>query len=438
MMRQYLPLKKNFTLPIILGIALSIIALVLSAILVCKHSGICVSSMGCSIDGVDGCAELAKSHYSKFHIPLTTSSIPIAWLGFFYYGFVLLLFTLLTAQATLQKKTSILILLASTVILGFIFDVFLAYRNFYKLVTPCLLCTYTYLCQLGIVAIGLWLYFSSQEQQKSFRQKRTPLDWLKSIMPHFALSFGGTTFITLLLLVSLWLSKPSISSKENIGDLLPLQQVSQILREFNALKAVDVSTEGLTSLTGGGNAYIQIHEWLDFRCPHCRLASKLLKTVSQRWPGRINIYYRHFPLDATCNPHMKRKQPDAASCKAAQASICATKQGYFPQFVQSLFSFQTSRTPITEQSLQGLISNLGGNWAEVRRCMASAATKTIILRDANEANEIKITGTPTLVVNNRLLPSGSPHQAWLTRVLDALVLEKEGEAAIEEYRTRLR
>ena len=44
--------------------------------------------------------------------------------------------------------------------------------------------------------------------------------------------------------------------------------------------------------------------------------------------------------------------------------------------------------------------------------------------------------TPTVVVNNKLVSRGTPDEIYFLHLLDALVYEKEGQTAYEEYRQR--
>ena len=204
------------------------------------------------------------------------------------------------------------------------------------------------------------------------------------------------------------------------------------LRELRSLQKRDLSTRGLSSYIGDEGAYITIHEWLDFRCPHCRQGSDLLKAIMQRWPGRIKLYLRYFPLDGNCNSHIKRRQPDAASCKAAWAAFCASKNKYYGQFAQQLFAFQTTQTHISYDSLQSLTEELGGNWPQIRSCMSSGLARAAIAKDIRDAKKIEISATPTILLNGYQLPAGVPEKSWLIRTVDALVLEKEGEEALKK------
>ena len=431
-------MKKHSRFVILAGLLLSVSALILAALLACKHSGLCVASFGCKIDGVDGCAELGRSVYSNIHIPFTKKGIAIAWFGFFYYALLALLFLRLFLGVQRQAKSKLgLGLLCGLAVFGFVFDLFLAYRNFFTLITPCRLCAYTYICQLGILFSASWLYFSlPSKRPKAQTDTFITLCW--SEMKASRLSWGGAFVLTLVLFIIFSLSGngKGDASLEQVRGVLPMNKVSSTLRELRSLKRRKLSLQGLSSYIGDEGAYIAIHEWIDFRCPHCRQGSELLKKIMRRWPGRIKLYVRYFPLDGRCNAHIKRRQADAASCKAAWASFCASKNKYYGQFVQQLFRFQTTQTHISYASLQDLTEQLGGTWSRIRSCMSSGAARVAITKDIQAAKKIDISATPTILLNGYQLPAGVPEKSWMIRTIDALVLEKEGEAALEDYQNR--
>ncbi len=416
-------IKDNLLLLVALLLALA--GLTLSLLLSCKAAGVCQSSLGCSIEGVDGCAELADSQYSRL------LGLPIAYLGLFYYAFL----TLLLAKLRFGRRDGSLIsFLAAIVVFGAVFDIFLAYRNFFQLAIPCLLCAYTYICQAGILALVLIVYL---------RQKSAPSRGLTTLFQGGLRSWpaiAGSLLLTVLFYVFMAGNSPTKAEprKEQADPypLLKMSEVATVLRDLRALKSVKIEEKGLRSYEGSSASYINIHKWVDFGCPHCYNAGKIVRRGMKRWPGRIRTYYRYFPLDGSCNPLLQKRRPDAATCRAAYASICAAQGENFSAFYHGLFEFQVRRIPVTLQSLKGLIRQVGEKEKPLLSCMGSKAAAAALQRDIGEAAQFGLKSTPTLVLNGHLLPAGTPREDWFFRMLDALVLEKEGESAIEDYEAR--
>ncbi|MBI3395213.1 MAG: DsbA family protein, partial [Spirochaetia bacterium] len=296
--------KKRITATV--GLVFSIGGLILSGLLVCKHGfpDLCASSWGCSTtDGVDGCAQLAQSHYSKI------LGIPIAIPGFFFYALLVAMFWRIRQGA----HSSMTLVLATLVVFGAVFDAFLGYINFGVMVVPCKLCAYSYIAMAGALVAGIMLYRSESDKEISMKA-------FTANLKQFLLPGGAAAGLTMALFLVLFVAS-SVSSerKEQAGGLLPEASVPSTLAEFRQLNKVDMKNDGLTLMEGKDSGYIVVHDFADFRCPHCYHAAEILKQLNQRWPGRVRVYYRQFPLDGNCNPAVGRKQDGAFSCNGTQA-----------------------------------------------------------------------------------------------------------------------
>lgn len=409
---------------ILFGLGCAIAGTILAALLVCKHSfgEVCQSSFGCSVGGVDGCQELGASHHSKI------LGIPIAVPGLFYYLLLVFIFWKILREGA---SAPILAILTALVSFGLVFDAILGYINFRVLVVPCRLCAFSYLTTAGMVIATALIYMKAGKEQEWNMNVLT--QGLKRIIPGAGFAAVGTMAVFLFLFVAGAVS----SQKKSPGDLLPESEVSGRLNEFRQMTKMELSTDGLTVFEGEKSAYIIIHDFADFRCPHCFHAHEVLAQAMARWPGRIRIYYRHFPLDGSCNPQVGRKQPGSLSCNGAQASFCSAEQGLAPQMYAGIYQFQAEDKEITLDELKGLTLRLKGDWNRLVTCMGSGKPAALLARDLKDAETVKVRSTPTLVVADRLLPAGTPDPSYFMKLLDAMVLEKEGAAAVEDFRRRM-
>ncbi|MEM3122105.1 MAG: DsbA family protein, partial [Candidatus Pacearchaeota archaeon] len=89
---------------------------------------------------------------------------------------------------------------------------------------------------------------------------------------------------------------------------------------------VKVSINSDDPVLGNKNADISIVEFSDFQCPFCaRVHSDALAKFKQSnyfKSGEVNLVYKQFPLNSI--------HPQAQ--KAAEASVCASKQGKFWEY----------------------------------------------------------------------------------------------------------
>ncbi len=407
------------------GLAATLIGMAVSGLLVCKHvfPDFCHGSYGCTIGGVDGCSELGASRYSKLF-----GFLPIAIPGFFYYATSFGLIGLIVREANKDRSAALASMLLSLAVFGAVFDVVLGYINFTKLVVPCKLCIYTYFCTAGLLVSAIGVFLMSKKQNP---KELSFGEGAKLSLP--AAGFGAAATVVLFVFLfgaSRIFGKPAAS-----GDLLPAEQVTDYLREFRALNKVDVSTAGLEGFEGEPGAYIVVQKFADFLCPHCYHASKELQKAMDRWPGRIRIYYRHFPLDGNCNPVVRRRDPNygVMRCNGAKAALCGPEQRIFSKLYHGIFELQNDPEGISMANLQQVTEKSGGNWQRMQACMASPKTEAALQRDIKDADTIKLNSTPTIIVQDRLLPPGTPDEKYFLNLMDALVYEKEGAKGYESY-----
>ena len=421
--------KKIF---IYLSIFISFAGMILTSLLVCKHNfpELCRGGgFGCTLSGVDGCSKLGESKYSNLMGWLSISGI-----GFFYYSYLSLLFIkLLRSKEDAEKK--VFSLIAVLLSAGVAADLYFGIVNFTVLDVPCMLCAYTYGITATLFVLTAVLYKNNYQDVKPNQIFLSLPGALGRTVTELLISL--TLVIALFIMYTVF-SAPSGAREADKVQLLPEDEVKGMLAHLNSLKEGKLPDAGITSVEGSKNAYIVIHKFADFRCPHCLHAGEILQQALKRWPGRIKIYYRHFPLDGTCNPLVGRKQEGGYSCNGAQAAICASQESYFPEYYHGVFNFQTQGMNITLPNLKNLTVGMKGDWKKIVNCMGSPATAKQLMRDINDAQRLGLESTPTIFVQNRMLKPGTPDPDYLFQILDALVYENEGISAFKEFKERTR
>lgn len=157
--------------------------------------------------------------------------------------------------------------------------------------------------------------------------------------------------------------------------------------------------------TGPADAPVTVVVFSDFQCPACRMLAESLDSVTARRPGQVAVVYRHFPLSSV--------HPYATA--AARASECAAGQGRFEAFHDALFR---------EQALLGIQPwrsfAAGAGVADLDafdRCVAGTAPDAAILRDGRAGERLRVTGTPTVLINQHRF-QGAPPLAELERQIE--------------------
>jgi len=154
---------------------------------------------------------------------------------------------------------------------------------------------------------------------------------------------------------------------------------------------------------GPANAEVTIVEFSDFQCSFCKTAATTLKATRAKYEGRVAVVYRHYPLE--------RIHPLAR--QAAIASECAAQQSSFERYHDALFA-QDSLKPRGWVKLArhaGILDTI-----RFAACLKDPAAEGLVDRDVLQGAELKVTGTPTILVNQYLLTGGAKPE-----VIDSLV-----------------
>lgn len=162
-----------------------------------------------------------------------------------------------------------------------------------------------------------------------------------------------------------------------------------------------------TYTKGPKDAPVWLVEFSDFQCPACKAFSGTVADLIKKYPDRLLIAYRYFPLDL--HPQ---------SVPAAIAAESAGKQGKFWEMEQLLFANQDrfSDTLYTE-----LAAQLGLDMNAFTASIQDPATKQAVTNDTTYGNSIGISATPTFFLNGVKLSLLAP--ADLTKEVEKVILK---------------
>lgn len=163
---------------------------------------------------------------------------------------------------------------------------------------------------------------------------------------------------------------------------------------------------------GPVDAPIRIEEFTDFQCPYCGKAHEVMLEVMERFPGKIHLIHRDFPLDHQCNPMVEQLfHPDA--CNAAYFAHCAAEQNLYWPFEAHLFAEQKKLKPA---AMLSFAETVGINTTQMKACVASDAAREAVLSDIKEGTARSVQGTPTLFVNGELIVGIRPIDFWERKI----------------------
>ena len=166
---------------------------------------------------------------------------------------------------------------------------------------------------------------------------------------------------------------------------------------------VEVSTDG-APIRGAADAPVTVVEFSDFECPFCKQTHPTLKQLLERYPGKVRLAYRDFPLDSI-HPQARR---------AAEAARCAQDQGKFWEYHDLLF---TQSPQLAPEDLRRYAGQVGVDVTKFDSCLAAGTHKAAVQQDLDEGIRLGITGTPAFFVNGRTLTGAQPLEAF-TKLID--------------------
>ena len=155
---------------------------------------------------------------------------------------------------------------------------------------------------------------------------------------------------------------------------------------------------------GSASKDLELVEFADFQCPHCKEAQANMEKLATDFP-KARIVFQNDPIDSI--------HPQAA--KAAAYGACVAKIGgstAFFQFASAVFDGQDGlATPEgTTLTLNSALTKVNLDPAKVATCADSAETKAEIETSKKLATDLGIGQVPTLVVNGREVPANVPYE----------------------------
>jgi protein-disulfide isomerase len=156
------------------------------------------------------------------------------------------------------------------------------------------------------------------------------------------------------------------------------------------------SIPGSAPSRGAENAPITIMEFSDFHCPFCKRLSPVLEQLVQNYPGKVRRVFRHYPLPM--HPGADRTH---------MASACAQEQGKFWEYYNGIFALPAAPQ---EGDLQTIAKNVGLDTKKFQDCLASNKYQSLVQQEVAEGSQKGVQGTPTVFVNDQVVPGAYPYE----------------------------
>jgi protein-disulfide isomerase len=136
---------------------------------------------------------------------------------------------------------------------------------------------------------------------------------------------------------------------------------------------------------------VTIVEFMDYRCGYCRSMAPALRSLLET-DRRVRLVVKEFPILG----------PDSVT--AARAALAAKKQGRYAELHWALLQARD----LSEGAILELARRQGLDPERLARDMRSAEVERVVERNRALADALGITGTPSFVIGDTLIPGAAP------------------------------
>jgi len=200
-------------------------------------------------------------------------------------------------------------------------------------------------------------------------------------------------------------------AKQEIADRLRVRNIGQVRTKYKedvlAKSGIkihlqpprsEVPIPAIAPATGPEKAPVTIVEFADYQCPYCQRAEPTVQELLTRYPDKIRLVHRDFPLDS----HQR-------AVPVSKAAYCAGEQGKFWEYRHSIYQ---KPSDFSDDDLKKRAGELGLDTTAFGACYASDKHEDTIRTSAAEGGTLGVTGTPTFFINGRMLVGAQPLEAF--------------------------
>jgi predicted DsbA family dithiol-disulfide isomerase len=172
--------------------------------------------------------------------------------------------------------------------------------------------------------------------------------------------------------------------------------------------------EATRLVRGPVDAPVTLMAFSDYQCPFCIRSEPVLAEVLSRFPEKLRLVHRHFPLE---NVH-----PFARP--ASEAAMCADEQGRFWAYHDAIFA-RGGR--LEEKTFGGIADELDLDREAFDACVEERRYAAFVEQDIRAGEAAGVTGTPAFFVNGIPL-KGARDADELSRIVESELKRLESES----------
>lgn len=165
------------------------------------------------------------------------------------------------------------------------------------------------------------------------------------------------------------------------------------------------------NVLGSPESAIVVEEFADFQCPTCATVHPKVKEVVSQYGSKIKFVFRHFPIS----------QIHKNAYDAAVASEAAGLQGKFWQMQDLIFKNQPtwSNMPNARPTFKEYAEKIGLDADRFENDSLGLSAKSRVDADIMRARALRISSTPTILINGKAVPFQQMDIEPMKKLIDA-------------------
>lgn len=174
--------------------------------------------------------------------------------------------------------------------------------------------------------------------------------------------------------------------------------------KFNKLENISVLNHGYTKegfpWIGSENPEVTIVEYTDYQCFACKKTHYSLRRLLEKYPEKLRLVHRNFPMAGDCNPLVNDTLHKNA-CILAKIAICTEQQDLFWEINDKLFFGKTDNIKIK-------FKKTGGDYSSLLNCLKSKKINEQLKNDIKSGLTRGVDVTPSFWIYGRLYKGKIP------------------------------
>lgn len=169
-----------------------------------------------------------------------------------------------------------------------------------------------------------------------------------------------------------------------------LQQKEEAKAQQEALSAITANIKSLfnnpkSPTAGNPNGSIQIIEFFDYQCGHCKAMAATIEDILKSNPN-IKLIFKELPIFG------------GNSRFAAKAALASTAQGKYFAFHNALFNAESALNPTV---IFNIAKSIGLDTDKLKQTMNKPWINRELRNNFLLAQELRLVGTPAFIISNK-------------------------------------